>query len=298
MRRTAAAASAFTVIVAFGGAGIAAQQTPAPDTDALVASATEYVKQFVAHFSNVVAEERYLQEVTYPPAPSMAPVGARGAAASMSTVPRPSLRRELKSDFLLVRNNDQSDYLIFRDVFEVDGHQIRDREQRLTKLFIESAPAALDQASRVALEGSRFNLSGERYTLNNPLVALSFLQDRYKDHFRFTLGKIDKDVGPTVWIVSFEDRLRPTLIRSDNDRDIVGRGRFWIDAETGRVLKSELIAGPARFVTLFRFDEAFRIAVPFAMQEWGQVKGGTLTGNATYSRFRTFQVSSEEKLQQ
>src|SRR5207302_2846954 len=125
--------------------------------------------------------------------------------------------RELKSDFLLVRTTEQADYMIFRDVFEVDGRQVRDREQRLTKLFLESSNTAVDQATRVALEGARYNLSGQGNTINNPLVALSFIQSRFRDRFRFWLGKLDKDVGPAVWIVNYEDTSRPTLIRGNND---------------------------------------------------------------------------------
>src|SRR5262249_7804140 len=124
------------------------------------------------------------------------------------------------------------------------------------------------------------------------------LQPRFRDRFRFTLGKLDKDAGPTAWVVNFEDRSKPTLIRGTNDSDMVSRGRYWIEADTGRVVRSELIVGGARFLTLFRFAETFQIAVPFAMQEWGQIRGGNLTGNATYGRFRTFQVTSEEKIGQ
>jgi hypothetical protein len=273
-----------------------AQQSPTVDLDELVARAAAYVGDFVTHFANVVAEEHYLQEINYPI--SFGSGGRRGTPAQIQQ--RPADRRELKSDFLLVRTDEQSDYLIFRDVFEVDGRQVRDREQRLTSLFLNSssAAAAADRATRVALEGSRYNLAGTNTTINTPLVAMAFLQDRFRSRFHLTLGKVDKNVGPDVHVVEFEDRSRPTIIRTENDTDLVSHGRFWIDAVTGRVLRTELNAGASRILTFFRFDDSFQIAVPIAMQEWVRVRGGEMTGNATYSKFRRFQVSSEEQLKQ
>ena len=48
------------------------------------------------------------------------------------------------------------DFASFRDVFDVDGRPVRDRDQRLQKLFL-SAPAAtaIDQAQRIADESAR-----------------------------------------------------------------------------------------------------------------------------------------------
>ena len=44
-----------------------------------------------------------------------------------------------------------------------------------------------------------------------------------------------------VWIVRFEERTRPTLVRTPRGASIPSRGRFWIEPQTGRVLMSELI---------------------------------------------------------
>jgi len=50
-------------------------------------------------------------------------------------------------------------------------------------------------------------------TLNNPLMAITFLQAEYRSRFRFTLGNLAKDLGPTVRAVRFDERVKPTILR-------------------------------------------------------------------------------------
>src|SRR5580765_1146220 len=88
--------------VAVGIAPIAAQPVA---LDSILTRANLYVAEFVTRFSNVVTEERYLQETST--------ISVRGS--------RPGNRRELKSDFLLVKPSEANGWIPFRDVFEVDG---------------------------------------------------------------------------------------------------------------------------------------------------------------------------------
>jgi hypothetical protein len=69
--------------------------------------------------------------------------------------------------------------LLLRDVFEVDGKPVRD---------------AVGRARALAEEGARYNLwiIG---TVNNPLLAMAFLQPNYRPRFRFNLAGIDKSLG-------------------------------------------------------------------------------------------------------
>ena len=50
----------------------------------------------------------------------------------------------------------------------------------------------------------------------------------------------------------------------------------------------------ARLTTSFRHDERFQIDVPFEMTERYYLDRSQVTGTATYSRFRRFDVSSDE----
>jgi formylglycine-generating enzyme required for sulfatase activity len=263
-------------------------QTPALDT--MLDRAGRYVAQFIERFANVVAEERYVQDTLG----NLPVVTGRGG---IMRLPPPSRHRELRSDFLLVRLG-ANDFLPFRDVFEVDGTPIRDREGRLAKLFLEPSATSLEQAGKISTESARYNLGAVQRTINTPILPLVFLQLDTQSHFRYVLGKRDVDAGENVWIVDYKELARPTFVRGIRDSDLPATGRYWIDAETGRVVKTELDLDSsgvrARLTTSYRRDERFQIDVPFEMQERYYHDRGQVSGVATYGRFRKFNVSADE----
>ena len=165
-------------------------QSPADsDLDQILARATWYALDFVSKLSSVVAEERYIQDSSVALATVAIPaLGGRGAPGM--NVPRGSSKhRELRADFLIVKSAGDV-WTPFRDVFEVDHIPIRDREQRLAKLFLSARPdaSADEQAKAIADESGRYNLGAVQRTINNPVFALIFLQPDVREHFRFTLG--------------------------------------------------------------------------------------------------------------
>ena len=239
----------------------------------LVAQATAYVVDFLGRFSNVVAEERYIQETT-----------------------NPRRRRELKSDFLLVKPPGSDEWFQFRDVFEVDGAPVRDRDERLAKLFLEEPKNALARANEVTRDGSRFNLEPSIGTVNKPLLAIAYLQPRYVTRFWFTVGPIDRGVGAGIRLVQFSEWARPTILHGPGaNADVPARGRMWIEEGTGRVVKTQLRAGEAEIVTTFAFDVDLQVAVPVEMRE-RYLRLFEITGVATYGRFRRFEVRTEEQI--
>jgi hypothetical protein len=245
-------------------------------TEALMAKSAAYVAQFVDQFSNVVAEETLVQE---------------------TTIPR--RKRTMRSDFLLVRYPGDAQWQSFRDVAEVDGKPVRDKEERLTKLFLEPASNAVRRARELQEAGTRYNLL-DIGTLNNPLTAIAFLQDTYRERFRFNLAGLDKKLGPTVRQVQFQEFKLPSLIKGNGNQDILTRGLAWIEEDTGRVVKTELRIGgrasPISIITEYKFDEELGINVPVAMRDWYPDGTGEIRGVATYGRFRRFQVKTEETL--
>ena len=86
--------------------------------------------------------------------------------------------RELKSDLLLVRPVGADRWVQFRDVFEVDGRPVRDRNERLMKLFVTPSSATANQAEQIANESSRYNIGNLQRTVNLPVLALSILEPR------------------------------------------------------------------------------------------------------------------------
>ena len=279
MRRLAGAA----ILALAWQSGTAAQDRPTAEQ--LVARAGEYVAQFVAQFSGVVAEEDYNQRHV-----------------------RERLTRHLRSDFLIVQIPGGMDWLSFRDVFEVDGKPVRDRDERLVKLFLEPPSESLvRRASEIDRAGARYNLQGD--LLNNPLTALALVQDVYRQRLRWSLVRNDREVGPDVWSVRFEERQRPTILRGNANRDLPVNGLIWIDASTGRVVKTELrldmggravgaglvIRNQSEIVTLFQFDERFGIAVPVEMRETHVFGSAEVSTVAKYGRFRRFGVTTTEE---
>jgi hypothetical protein len=249
-----------------------------PKVDELILKATTYAHYFIEHFANVVAEETYAQEIT---------------------VPR--RKRVLVSDFLLVRYPGDELWQAFRDVAEVDGTPVRDREDRMLKLFLQPSSNALRRAAEIAGAGSRYNLI-DIGTINNPLLVLAFLQRQYADRFRFNLAGLDKDLGPDVRTVRFVEFRQPTLLKWNASTDMSSRGLMWIEENTGRVVKTQLQLGgvryPIRVTTTFKFDAELRINVPTLMEDWYPQGGGEFRGKATYGKFRRFEIKTDESFKQ
>jgi hypothetical protein len=244
--------------------------------DRLLAKAAAYLVAFVERFSNVVAEEDYRQQRSRPPAV-----------------------RHLHSEFLLTRFPGSPAWLAFRDVLDVDGRPVAGRSGRLTSLFVDPPADALRRADAIARESARYNLA-DIGTLNNPLLSLAFLQAAYQPRFRWTMAGRDRDLGPDVHVLRFEEFMRPTILRSAANGDLFSTGFAWIAESTGQVVKTELqlgrVASGTRITTLFRFDPDVGIAVPVEMRESYAVRTGEVSGVATYGRFRRFQVHTSDAL--
>jgi len=265
-------ALAAVLIVAIPRSPVAAQ---APTQQELIEKASAYVHQFITLFANVVAEERYEQQIT---------------------VPR--RKRVLTGDFLLVRYPGDDLWQAFRDVKEVDGKPVPDSENRILKLFEQSGDNARRRAREIADAGSKYNLL-DVGNLSNPLLAMAFLQENYYPRFRFTLAGIEKKLGPDVRTVRFVEFRFPTLLKGDSNSDVLSRGLFWIEEGTGRVVKTELQLGtpsyPIRITTLFTFDQELGINVPAVMEDWYPDRAtGEFRGKATYGKFRRFQIQTSE----
>ena len=146
----------------------------------LLDRATLFVEDLVARLSSVVSEEQYVQEYLL-----STPEGSRG---SFLGSPKVIERRTLKSDFLLVKPSGLDQWFVFRDVFEVDGRPVRDRENRLSKLLLESRDTvtAIERALEIGAASAQFNIR-QIGTVDNPMLALGLLQRVYRQRLRFAL---------------------------------------------------------------------------------------------------------------
>jgi len=275
--------------------------------DQLLNRSAWYLDYFIDQFENVVAEEDYQQDASSP-LPTFVPFAPGGRGAAGLVVAPPSAtdlararHRDLRSDFLLVKSPETLDLIPFRDVIAVDGMLVRDRDERLARLFLNPTKDAIAHGRAISEEGARYNIGNMRTTLGNPVFGISVLQLTYQPRFRFTMGKEDHSVGPGVWYVDYQEISSPAMIQGDAGRDLFAHGRVWIEAISGRVVKTELqveqAAVRAKVTTTLRMDARFDIAVPSEMRElYTFASGNSVKTIATYGRFRRFDVSADEDI--
>jgi VWFA-related protein len=252
---------------------------------------TEYVESYQREFSAVVAEEDYVQTL---------PFDVQSAAER--TITR---QVRLRSDFLLVRPENSNAWVSFRDVFEVDGKPVRDRDERLKRLFLDNPTAeALVRVQAVQDESARYNVGRVQRNINVPLFALRVLRLENRPRFHFTLAGKGDSRGVPTWRIEGEERIRPTLVKNPKTgRDVPLRCWFLMDPETGAIVETGLDASDvdvtAHFVVRYRQDPLLGLWVPAQMEEtYSAIPGRAevMRGRATYSNFRRFQVKTEEKI--
>ena len=264
---------------------------PPPSLGELLDRASRYVESFQRNFGSVVAEERYEQTTRRVPSANTTSV-QRGGGGPAETV--------LVSDFLLVQVPGEG-WLPFRDVFERDGKQVRDRQERLAALFLNgSSRGAFEQARAIMDESARYNIGNVSRNINVPTLPLPFLLAASRKRFQFKpVKRGDDDPGA---VIEFKETGRPTFISTTGGRDLPVSGRFWLDDQDGTVLRTELHAVDtsveAHITVSYEPDSGTGLRVPVRMEE--RYRRGRdpveVRGVATYSRFRRFQVSTSEEI--
>lgn len=279
--------------------GLASTQAPPPG-DALLKRATEYVEKYEQAFSLLVSEEHYIQEVRRPinPGTNISRANPGGGMTGGDVV----RRQVLRSDYLLVQLGEGAGWIPFRDVFEVNATKVRDREDRLAKLFLSNDAARFDLADRIMAESTRHNVGSVSRTINIPTLAVMFLHPRVRDRFTFAVHGEEAVAGTTATRVVYRETARPTLIKTTRGRDLPLDGQLWIEQGTGAVVKTSLnAADPALRVGItvtFRSDPEAQLWVPAQMEEFykEQNSANEIFATATYSNVRRFTVNTNEKL--
>ena len=283
-------------LLAAAPATAAAQEPTLVD---VLVRATDYVGRFSAQLSGAVAQERYEQLATGP---------ARGGFGRFPNEASDRYRRTLRSDYLLVRPQGGDRYYGFRDVFEVDGQTVRDRDERLSKLFLDPSAAADAQIRGIMNDSSRYNIGDVQRNFNVPTLALLFLRPAYKPRFAFERVTDDKPrlgldrPAPTgdLWIVAYREDWPTTVIRGRESSNLPAAGRFWVEPASGRVLASELVVENAELAATitvrYEVDPKLGHLVPAEMRERyeNRRQKSRVDGTATYSGFRRFQVQVTE----
>jgi len=221
----------------------------------VLAAAGRYVSRLEEGLAVLVADESYTQVLF---------VGRD------RTTPQ---QRSLASEVAWVRTGDEFVWAFFRDVREVDGVPVRDREARLEQLFPSGTTAAgNERAFEILEESSRYNL-GRRRTVNSPTIALSFLHPRNQRRFSFHLVGPDPREGVATWKLRFAEKDVLTLTRTSRGESVPARGLLWVEAGGAALVASrlELSAprgiGPVAIETAYAPDDRMGAWLPREMRE-------------------------------
>jgi len=254
--------------------------------DTLLARARQYVADYETQFATIIGEERHRQDFAQ----------ERNIDSEVGVVKMTKISRSMRSEVSLAWFPDVPGWFGFRDVIDVDGKPVKDRDRRLARLFFEKPSGKL--LKQALQESARYNLGTIRRNFNVPMVTLQFLEEDLSRRFRFEDDGHGRAGDRPARIVRFQEIVRPTIILS-NEADALSSGRYWIDAETGRVLKTELVIGDRngdiRISTWYRPDDRLGIWVPAKMTERYDYTNRLydfIQCDASYSNFRRFETGA------
>ena len=285
-------AVATLIVAAMAIAGAAAQE---PSLDEVLSRAAVYVANYQKRLQGIVAEEYYLQNYT-------------STGRGRGRVFREG--RQLRSDILLVKLPAEDWWLQFRDVFEVNRRPIRDRDQRLYKLFVgaDAKADARAQAETIQLESARYNLGPVTRTINIPIMALLFFEHANQRGLKFKQGKpgnvqrfAELAAADDIWVLEFAEKGPGTMVKGADNKDLPSEGRVWLDRTNGRILRTELVTQDgqlrATIEVFYKATPGLDVLVPGEMRETYIMRQSEvrIDGKATYDKFRQFSVSTSEK---
>ena len=264
-----------------------------PSTATVLARVASYVSAYQQQLIGVVAEEHYRQNVINT---------SRGGRQSRQF-------RELRSDLLLVKLPDEEHWLQFRDVFEVDRKPVRDRDERLYKLFLTPTRDARHQAESIQQESSRHNIGPVMRTINMPIMGLLFFEESRQANLEIErlVANNRRRFEPlareeNVWRLGFNEVGGPTMVRGAGGKDIPSHGEIWVDSSTGRILQTQLISEDGAVLIAdidvsYGTAPGFTLLLPVEMRELYRVRvnESRIDGRTIYSKFRQFTVTTTEK---
>ena len=266
----------------------ASAQTVAITLDELLFRASEGVVAYQSELTELAAEERYTQRAF------------RGDEQRRS--------RTLLSDVVIARLPEGDGWGTIRDVFEVDGKVLRERDDRLARLFAASPAQAAHRDSRKIEDESvkQYFEGGQEGRRHGTAAMLGVVFLHPINQYRYYFEKVGEEkVGDvSTWIVRFTEHMRPTLFSSGRG-DIFTRGRFWLETGKGRIVKSEVFLGDqnsasqTKLVTTYRFDPTLGTWVPTELAETYEYpkdpRRERLEMTATYSNFRKLGAAASLK---
>jgi len=232
-------------VLAIAAGRPAAAQKGKPALAAVLSAAAAYVVHYSEHLQAVGADELFTQMDT---------------SGQLQHIVR------LNADAAFVGLGD-GHFGSFRDVYAIDTKPLHERVPRLLRLF-EQPPAqaggAVHYARQFTEESAVRYLHTDLHMLDAALAPLELLRADYQPHMAFKLDSTKTSNGVTVAVVRFSENNTPSLLRTPDGLALTGR--FWIEAASGGVTETEMVASDRtsllRSVVIYSFDKSLEIWLP------------------------------------
>ncbi len=260
----------------------------------VVARASTWAAAFARSAVSLLAREHYEQEVRRRAGSSAVPIDS-DAGVTIE-------RRVLDSEVALVETGAEYLWLLARDVQQVDGKAVADKDRiPLPAVGRLSQDEAVQAFRRVAGQGARYNIGRISRDMNVPTLALWLFIPGLAGRLRFEVAGREPVAGIECEVVRYTERRAPYLFQANGVPTAV-RGRAWIASDTGAILRTELIlesrsgTGRARVTVTYAFDERLQQWVPREMSEryddLRRQAEGFVMGTASYRDYRRFETST------
>jgi hypothetical protein len=265
----------------------------APELPDVLARAAQYVAQLETALPAVVVDEDYAQTAQTTKNLGGSNLGVGGGPTNMVTEGSTSTsKRKSRSELLLVRRSAAP--LVWsgaRNVLDIDGKATGNAPGRLDGLLTEKG--ALDrQWAALADETRKVQIGAVVRTPHVAWTALALLRSDQQGRVVFKKSGEEKIGGVTAWKVSFLEQKGPALLRSSGNVQLPSSGFFWIDPQTGQVLRTKLELGTSlnmeqlRIEVEYAMDAGLGVLVPVSMKERFENEKGKVDGKVTFTRYR------------
>lgn len=203
-------------------------------------------------------------------------------------------------------------WMQFRDVTEVDGRKLKDRNDRLARLFLDPSKNTAAQSRKIMEESARYNIGDIERNINLPVLALAVLDRRMQHGFEFSYAPADEKIAlpkrpafaapADALVVSFRETQLRTMVASPQGKNLPTSGHFWLDRSSSRIAMTEIgiddLWLKAQIFVAYGLVDGIDMPVPVEMFERyeNKLNGTRVEGSATYSNFREFTVAVDEDI--
>ena len=247
---------------------------PGTSTRELVSAASKYVAKYQQEFAFLIADEAYSQ--------------TRTDAAGKSE------HRQLRSEVFLTYLPADNEWVAVRDVIDVDGTPVANREELRTLLAKGGEIKGL--ISKVIARNARYNIGSTTRNFNEPTLPLLLVGEKRVNDVKFDRKTIERDGTAVVATLEFEERGRPTLIRGP-EGSLPAKGEIALEPVTGIVRRTtfelEQPGVKVRLTTSYARDPKLGLWLPDVFNERYESENPItelVLCEAKYTNYRRFEV--------